>query len=105
MTQVYNFAAGPAVLPAEVLRQVQSELISYKNSGMSVMEISHRSSLYTEMEAEAEADLRKLMSIPEDYDVLFLQGGATLQFAMAPLNLANRTRRIGFVDTGTGLKG
>lgn len=100
VTQVYNFAAGPAVLPAEVLRQVQSELISYKNSGMSVMEISHRSSLYTEMEAEAEADLRKLMSIPEDYDVLFLQGGATLQFAMAPLNLANRTRRIGFVDTG-----
>ncbi|KRL05271.1 3-phosphoserine/phosphohydroxythreonine transaminase [Liquorilactobacillus oeni] len=100
MTQVYNFAAGPAVLPAEVLRQVQSELISYKNSGMSIMEISHRSSLYTDMAFQAEADLRKLMNIPAEYDVLFLQGGATLQFALAPLNLANKYHKIAFADTG-----
>lgn len=100
MAQIYNFSAGPAVLPAPVIRQVQSELVSYKNSGMSIMEISHRSSLYTDMEAEAEENLRKLMRIPNDYDVLFLQGGGTLQFAMVPLNLAQKNKQTGFVDSG-----
>ncbi|KRM97291.1 3-phosphoserine phosphohydroxythreonine aminotransferase [Liquorilactobacillus aquaticus DSM 21051] len=100
MAQIYNFSAGPAVLPASVIRQVQSELVSYKNSGMSIMEISHRSSLYTDMEAEAEKNLRKLMSIPDEYDVLFLQGGGTLQFAMVPFNLARKNKRAGFIDTG-----
>ncbi|WP_057743430.1 3-phosphoserine/phosphohydroxythreonine transaminase [Liquorilactobacillus capillatus] len=100
MAQIYNFSAGPAVLPAAVVRQVQSELVSYKNSGMSIMEISHRSSLYTEMEAEAERNLRELMRIPDEYDILFLQGGGTLQFTMAPLNFAQKTKQIGFIDSG-----
>ena len=89
MTKVYNFSAGPAVLPKEVIKKAQDELTSFKGSQMSVMEISHRSSLYTEMFQKAEEDLRYLMEIPDDYDILFQQGGATLQFTAVPLNLAN----------------
>ncbi|MFT9452240.1 3-phosphoserine/phosphohydroxythreonine transaminase [Liquorilactobacillus ghanensis] len=100
MPQVYNFAAGPAVLPAEVIKQVQQELTSYQKSGMSILEISHRSSLFTDLQAAAENDLRRLMRIPTDYDVLFLQGGATLQFTMTALNLAKKSGKIAFVDTG-----
>ncbi|MFT8825897.1 MAG: 3-phosphoserine/phosphohydroxythreonine transaminase [Liquorilactobacillus mali] len=100
MANVYNFSAGPAVMPREVLEQVQKELLSYKNSGMSVMEISHRSSLFADIQKNAETNLRALMNIPDEYDVLFLQGGATLQFTMAPLNLAINKRKIDFVDTG-----
>lgn len=100
VAQIYNFSAGPAVLPVSVVHQVQSELVSYKNSGMSIMEISHRSSLYTDMEAEAEENLRKLMRIPAEYDVLFLQGGGTLQFAMVPLNLAKGNNQVGYIDSG-----
>ncbi len=100
LQRVYNFSAGPAVLPAEVVRTVQEELPSYRRSGMSIMEISHRSSLFTDLQETAETDLRKLMQIPDNYDVLFLQGGGTLQFAMTAMNLAVKTKRVGFIDSG-----
>lgn len=100
MTKVYNFSAGPAVLPAPVIKQVQAELPSYHGSGMSILEMSHRSSLYEDLAAQAEANLRDLMAIPDNYDVLFLQGGGTLQFTMAPLNLARHYHRLGIVDSG-----
>lgn len=87
MARVYNFSAGPAVLPEEVLREAAQEMLDYKGSGMSVMEMSHRSKTYDTIIKEAEADLRELMNIPDNYKVLFLQGGASLQFAMIPMNL------------------
>ena len=87
MSRVYNFSAGPAVLPEEVLREAAEEMFDYRGSGMSVMEMSHRSKVFQEIYDNAEADLRKLMNIPENYKVLFIQGGATLQFAMIPMNL------------------
>lgn len=88
MERVYNFSAGPSALPVEVLRQAQSELVCYKNEGMSVMEMSHRSGAYLEIITEAESLLRELMNVPENYRILFLQGGASLQFSMIPMNLA-----------------
>lgn len=100
MTEVYNFAAGPAVLPASVIKQMQAELPSFKDSGMSVLEISHRSSLYEEMFHQAKSDLRKLMKIPDTYEILFQQGGATLQFTATALNLATKQKRIGLIDSG-----
>ncbi len=87
MARVYNFSAGPAVLPEEVLREVADEMMDYKGTGMSVMEMSHRSKAYDEIIKTAEADLRELMNIPDNYKVLFLQGGASQQFAMIPMNL------------------
>lgn len=87
MARVYNFAAGPATLPLEVLEEAQKELLDYENSGMSVMEMSHRSKLYQQILAQAEQDLRTILSIPNNYQVLFLQGGGHLQFSMIPLNL------------------
>ncbi|MBO7600284.1 MAG: 3-phosphoserine/phosphohydroxythreonine transaminase, partial [Lachnospiraceae bacterium] len=87
MSRVYNFSAGPATMPLPVLEEIQAELLDYKGSGMSVMEMSHRSKVYQQIIDEAEADLRKLMNIPDNYKVLFIQGGATLQFAMIPMNL------------------
>ncbi len=87
MARVYNFSAGPAVLPEEVLREVADEMMDYKGTGMSVMEMSHRSKAYDEIIKTAEADLRELMNIPYNYKVLFLQGGASQQFAMIPMNL------------------
>ena len=87
MSRVYNFSAGPAVLPEEVLREAASEMLDYQGTGMSVMEMSHRSKPYQKILDEAEADLRELMNIPDNYRVLFLQGGAHLQFAMIPMNL------------------
>ena len=86
MSRVYNFSAGPAVLPEEVLREAADEMLDYKGCGMSVMEMSHRSKVYQGIIDEAEADLRKLIGIPDNYKVLFLQGGATLGFAMIPMN-------------------
>ncbi len=86
MARVYNFSAGPAVLPEEVLKEAAAEMLDYKGSGMSVMEMSHRSKVYDDIIKEAEADLRDLMNIPDNYKVLFLQGGASLQFAMIPMN-------------------
>lgn len=87
MSRVFNFSAGPAVLPEEVLKEVADEMLDYKGTGMSVMEMSHRSKAYETIIKEAEADLRELMDIPDNYKVLFLQGGASQQFAMIPMNL------------------
>ena len=85
--RIYNFSAGPATMPVEVLEEVAAEMLNYKGSGMCVMEMSHRSKVYQTIIDEAEADLRELMGIPDNYKVLFIQGGATLQFAMIPMNL------------------
>lgn len=85
---IYNFSAGPAVLPKTVLQTAQAEMLDYKNSGMSVLEVSHRSKEFEEIIKDAENALRELMAIPDNYKVLFLQGGASLQFSMIPLNLA-----------------
>ncbi len=87
MSRVYNFSAGPAVLPEEVLKEAAAEMLDYKGTGMSVMEMSHRSKAYQAIIDEAEADLRDLLNIPDNYKVLFLQGGASQQFAMIPMNL------------------
>ena len=87
MSRVYNFSAGPAVLPVEVLQEAADEMLDYKGTGMSVMEMSHRSKAYDTIIKEAEADLRELMEIPDNYKVLFLQGGASQQFAAIPMNL------------------
>ena len=86
MGRIYNFSAGPAMLPEEVLQEAANDMLNYHDSGMSVMEMSHRSKTYQAIIDEAEADLRKLLNIPENYKVLFLQGGATLGFAMIPMN-------------------
>ncbi len=87
MARVYNFSAGPAVLPEEVLKEAAEEMLDYRGCGMSVMEMSHRSKVFETIIQEAEADLRELMGIPDNYKVLFLQGGASQQFAMIPMNL------------------
>ena len=86
MSRVYNFSAGPAVLPEEVLKEAAAEMLDYKGTGMSVMEMSHRSKAFETIITEAEADLRELMGIPDNYKVLFLQGGAHLQFSAIPQN-------------------
>ena len=103
MTRVYNFAAGPAVLPEEVLKEAASEMLDYKGTGMSVMEMSHRSKAFEEIIQEAEEDLRELMNIPNNYKVLFLQGGASTQFAMVPMNLM-KNRVADFIITGQWAK-
>ena len=87
MTRVYNFSAGPAMLAEDVLKQASEEMLQWRDEGMSVMEMSHRGKAFMSIAAEAEADLRKLMDIPDNYKVMFLQGGASSQFAMIPLNL------------------
>ena len=87
--RVYNFSAGPSMLPLEVLEKVQAGLIDYEGTGMSVMEMSHRSKPYEKINADAEALLRELMNIPDDYSVIFVQGGASMQFEAVPLNLAH----------------
>ena len=87
MKRVYNFSAGPAVLPEEVLKEAAEEMLDYRGCGMSVMEMSHRSKMFDQIIKEAEADIRDLMNIPDNYKVLFLQGGGSLQFAMVPMNL------------------
>ncbi len=97
---IFNFAAGPAVLPHEVLVQAREELLDWRGTGMSVMEMSHRGKDFMDIAAQAEADLRDLMSIPKNYKVLFLQGGATLQFAMVPLNLLGGKASADYVNTG-----
>ena len=98
-TMIYNFSAGPAILPKDVLKEAQTFLLDYKDSGMSVMEMSHRSSHYLTIHEEAKILLKELMNIPDNYSILFLQGGASLQFTMAPLNL-NTQKPIAFIDTG-----
>ncbi len=100
MERVYNFSAGPSTLPLPVLEKAQKELLNASNSGMSVMEMSHRSSDYQAIIDEAERLLRKLMAIPDNYKVLFLQGGASTQFAMVPLNLLRKSKKADIVITG-----
>ena len=99
MARVYNFSAGPSMLPLEVLETAQKELIEFQDSGMSVMEMSHRSPVYDAIIKETEADFRKLMNIPDNYKVLFLQGGASTQFAAVPLNLM-KTGKADYVVSG-----
>jgi phosphoserine aminotransferase len=102
--RVFNFAAGPATLPLEVLEQARDEMTDWQNSGMSVMEVSHRSKAFVAVAQQAEADLRELMGIPENYKVLFLQGGATGQFAAIPLNLTTPDSLVELVNTGAWSK-
>ena len=103
MSRVYNFSAGPAVLPEEVLKEAADEMLDYRGTGMSVMEMSHRSKAYDTIIKEAEADLRELMNIPDNYKVLFLQGGASQQFAMIPMNLM-KNRKAAYIVTGQWAK-
>lgn len=100
--RVYNFSAGPAVLPVEVLKEAQEDMLSYKGNGMNVMEMSHRSKTYDNIITTAESDLRKLLDIGDDYTVLFLQGGATLQFSMVPLNIMQN--KADYIVTGSWSK-
>ncbi len=103
MGRVYNFSAGPAVLPEEVLREAADEMLDYKGSGMSVMEMSHRSKVFDEIIKDAEKDLRDLLNIPDNYKVLFLQGGASTTFAMVPMNLM-KNRVADYIITGQWAK-
>ncbi|MGH8690003.1 MAG: 3-phosphoserine/phosphohydroxythreonine transaminase [Burkholderiales bacterium] len=100
MSRIFNFGAGPAMLPAEVLARAGDEMLDWRGSGMSVMEMSHRGKEFMGIAAEAEADLRALLAIPAGYQVLFLQGGATLQFAQVPMNLLRGKGRADYVVTG-----
>ena len=103
MKRVYNFSAGPALLPEEVLREAANEMLDYKGCGMSVMEMSHRSKAFAEIIETAEQDLRDLMGIPDNYKVLFLQGGASQQFAMIPMNLM-KNKVADYIVTGQWAK-
>lgn len=100
MARVYNFSAGPSILPESVLRRAADEMLDYQGSGQSVMEMSHRSKTYDAIIKECEALLREVMNIPDNYKVLFLQGGASSQFAMIPLNLMNKSGKADFLITG-----
>jgi phosphoserine aminotransferase len=100
LTRVFNFSAGPAVLPEEVLRQAAGEMLDWHGSGMSVMEMSHRGPEFISIAEEAEKDLRELLAVPSNYKVLFLQGGATLQFAMVPINLLAGKKSADYIATG-----
>lgn len=103
MSRVYNFSAGPAVLPEEVLKEAAEEMLDYKGCGMSVMEMSHRSKDFQDIIDEAEKDLRELMNIPDNYKVLFVQGGGHVQFAMVPMNLMKN--KVGdYIITGQWAK-
>ena len=104
MERIFNFSAGPSMLPLEVLEQAQKEFVVYQQSGMSVMEMSHRSSVFEDILHRAEADLRSLMNIPKNYKVLFLQGGGSTQFAMIPMNLMNKNKQADYVCTGQWAK-
>lgn len=101
MSRVFNFSAGPAALPLGVLEQIKSDLPDWQNTGMTVMEVSHRGKEFVELAARAEATVRELLSIPDDYSVLFPQGGATMQMAMAPLNLSTPNDTADYVVTGS----
>lgn len=104
MTRVYNFSAGPATLPETVLRQAAAEMLDWHGSGQSVMEMSHRGAEFTEIAAATEADLRRLLAVPDGYHVLFLQGGASLQFEMIPMNLLRGRSVVDYVHTGEWAK-
>src|SRR3954447_6927881 len=100
-TRVHNFSAGPAILPLEVLEEAQQNLVSLPGVGMSILEISHRSKPFEEILATAEADIRTLAGIPSNYKVLFLQGGASLQFSMVPMNLLGAGQTADYIDGGS----
>lgn len=100
MSRVFNFSAGPSALPQPVLERVQEELLDWRGLGASVMEISHRSNAFMDLAEESEADLRTLLALPDHYAVLFLQGGAQMQFSMVPLNLLGENGRADYIDTG-----
>ena len=102
--RIYNFSAGPSILPEEVLLEAQKDLFSYKGQGLSVMEMSHRSKSYEEIIKSAEKDLRELLNVSDEYAVLFLQGGATLQFSMIPLNLMPPNNKADYINTGAWSK-
>jgi phosphoserine aminotransferase len=104
MSRIFNFSAGPSMLPEPVLKKAADEMLDYRGCGMSVMEMSHRSKVYEDIIGRAESSLRQLMGIPASYKVLFLQGGASLQFAMVPLNLMNKSRKADYVNTGEWAK-
>jgi phosphoserine aminotransferase len=104
MARVYNFSAGPATLPEQVLQQAQAEMLDWQGSGMSVMEMSHRGKEFMSIATEAEADLRELLAVPDNYKVLFLQGGASSQFAMIPMNLIGRSGKADYFRTGSWSK-
>ncbi len=104
MSRVYNFSAGPSMLPEEVLKKAQDEMVEYGKAGMSVMEMSHRSKDYEEIINGCEALVRELMNVPDNYKVLFLQGGASSQFAMIPMNLGNKNKKCDIVITGQWAK-
>ena len=99
--RVYNFSAGPAVLPVSVLEEIQRDLIALPGVGMSILEISHRSAAFEKILAETEADIRALANIPANYKVLFLQGGASLQFSMVPMNLLTPGSTADYIDGGS----
>jgi phosphoserine aminotransferase len=104
MSRVYNFSAGPATLPLEVLEKAQKDLVDYKGTGMSVMEMSHRSSDYLAIFNSAKDNLKKLMEVPDNYEILFLHGGASSQFAMVPLNLFSKSKKADYINTGVWSK-
>lgn len=104
MNRVYNFSAGPSMLPVEVLEKAAKEMVIYENSGMSVMEMSHRSKDYEEIIEGAESLVRELMNVPDNYKVMFLQGGGSTQFAMVPLNLGTKNKKADYVITGQWAK-
>ena len=104
MSRVYNFSAGPSMMPEAVLRKAADEMLDYQGSGQSVMEMSHRSKVFQSVIDEAEALLRELMDIPENYKVLFLQGGGSSQFSMIPMNLMTKSNKADFIITGQWAK-
>lgn len=104
MTRVFNFSAGPAAVPTAVIERAQSEMLDWQGSGMSVMEMSHRGKEFMSIAAQAEADIRELLAIPDNYKVLFLQGGASSQFAMVPINLLRGKTSVDYINTGAWSK-
>ena len=102
--RAYNFSAGPAILPIDVLNEVQSELVDYQNTGMSIMEMSHRGKEYSEIHEETIANIKELLNIPDDYSVLFMTGGASSQFALAPMNLLGRNETADYTNSGAWSK-
>ncbi|MES9829793.1 MAG: 3-phosphoserine/phosphohydroxythreonine transaminase [Candidatus Thiodiazotropha sp.] len=104
MSRVFNFSAGPAMLPEEVLQQAREEMLDWRGSGMSVMEMSHRGKEFMSIAEQAESDLRALLQIPDNYKVMFLQGGASSQFAMVPMNLTRENTKVDYINTGSWSK-
>lgn len=98
--RIYNFSAGPSVLPLPVLEQAAAEMANYRGSGMSVMEMSHRSKMYLSIFEETKADLKRILQVPDTHEVLFMQGGATAQFAAVPMNIIGRTGKADYAVTG-----